>query len=160
LFGYDPLTGNPTFAGNLKPQTGTLGEIGGSLALGPLTGPRCALPDEPGTTKSPTTVPLFSNVNLDADPPPGPRTRSRLAHRPLAAGRVTYTYAASTFREGIYDGNQVPLVPNNKARARACPGMATVSGNIRLVANYVGQRYYSGDLPMRSTCCPATPRST
>ena len=64
LFGYDPFTGNPTFAGNLKPQNGTLGEIGGSVTLGPVKGRaalyRMDLEDEIAYDGS-----LFSNVNLD-----------------------------------------------------------------------------------------------
>ena len=55
--------GRSTFAGNLKPQTGTLGELGGSLALGPLTGRASVylmnLNDEIAYDGS-----VFSNVNL------------------------------------------------------------------------------------------------
>ena len=143
LFGYDPFTGNPTFAGNLKPQTGTLGEIGGSLALGPVTGRAAVylmnLNDEIAYDGA-----VFSNVNLAPTRRQGLELEADWRIVPSLLARVSYTYAASTFRDGIYDGNQVPLVPKNKAALRLSWDGDSF-GQYTAIANYVGQRYYSGD---------------
>lgn len=143
LFGYDPFTGNPTFAGNLKPQTGTLGEIGGSVTLGPVKGRaalyRMDLEDEIAYDGS-----LFSNVNLDNTRRQGLELEGDWRIVPSLLARATYTYTDSTFREGMYDGKQVPLVPHNKASARLTWDGAAI-GKYTAVVNYVGERYYSGD---------------
>ena len=143
LFGYDPFTGNPTFAGDLKPQTGTLGELGGSLALGPVKGRAAVylmdLNDEIAYDGA-----LFRNVNLAPTRRQGLELEAdwRIVSSLLA--RVSYTYADSSFRDGIYNGNQVPLVPKNKATLRLSWDGGKV-GQYTAIANYVGQRYYSGD---------------
>ena len=143
LFGYDPFTGNPTFAGNLKPQTGTLGEIGGSFNAGPVTGRaalyRMNLEDEIAYDGA-----LFSNVNLDKTRRQGLELEGDWRIVPSVLARLTYTYTDATFREGMYDGKQIPLVPHNKASARlSWDGNAL--GTYTAVVNYVGQQYYSGD---------------
>jgi len=143
LFGYDPLTGNPTFAGNLKPQTGTLGEIGGSLALGPVTG-RAALYLMNLNDEIAYDGAVFSNVNLAPTRRQGLELEADWRIVPSLLARVSYTYAASTFRDGIYDGNQVPLVPKNKAALRLSWDGDSF-GQYTAIANYIGQRYYSGD---------------
>ena len=143
LFGYDPLTGNPTFAGNLKPQTGTLGEIGGSLALGPVTG-RAALYLMNLNDEIAYDGAVFSNVNLAPTRRQGLELEADWRIVPSLLARVSYTYAASTFRDGIYDGNQVPLVPKNKAALRLSWDGDSF-GQYTAIANYFGQRYYSGD---------------
>ncbi|HQU80212.1 MAG TPA: TonB-dependent receptor [Azonexus sp.] len=143
LFGYDPFTGNPTFAGNLKPQTGTLGEIGGSVTLGPVKGRaalyRMNLEDEIAYDGS-----LFANVNLDKTRRQGLELEADWRIVPSVLARATYTYTDSVFREGVYDGKQVPLVPHNKASARLTWDGAAI-GKYTAVVNYVGERYYSGD---------------
>ena len=143
LFGYDPFTGNPTFAGNLKPQTGTLGELGGSLALGPVTGRAAVylmnLNDEIAYDGA-----VFSNVNLAPTRRQGLEFEADWRIVPSLLARVSYTYAESTFRDGIYDGNQVPLVPKNKAALRLSWD-GDGFGQYTAIANYIGQRHYSGD---------------
>ena len=143
LFGYDPLTGNPTFAGNLKPQTGTLGELGGSLALGPVTG-RAALYLMNLNDEIAFDGAVFSNVNLAPTRRQGLELEAGWRIVPSLLASASYTYAASTFREGIYDGNQVPLVPKNKAALRLSWDGDSF-GQYTAIANYIGQRYYSGD---------------
>ena len=107
LFGYDPFTGNPTFAGNLKPQTGTLGEVGGSFTAGPVKGRgalyRMNLEDEIAYDGS-----LFSNVNLDKTRRQGLELEADWRIVPSVLARATYTYTDATFREGVYDGKQIP----------------------------------------------------
>jgi iron complex outermembrane receptor protein len=143
LFGNNPITYAPIFAGNLKPETGTLGEIGGSVTLGPVKSRaalyRMNLEDEIAYDGS-TGV----NVNLDKTRRQGLELEAdwRIVDSVLA--RLTYTYADSTYRSGQYNGNQVPLVPHNKASARATWDGASL-GQYTAVVNYVGQSYYSGD---------------
>ena len=143
LFGYDPFTGNPTFSGDLKPQTGTLGELGGSFSAGSVKGRaalyRMDLEDEIAYDGS-----LFANVNLDKTRRQGLELEAdwRIVSSVLA--RVTYTYTDATFRERVYDGNQVPLVPKNMAAARLTWDGGNI-GQYTAVVNYVGERYYSGD---------------
>mgnify|MGYP001765329316 CR=1 FL=1 len=153
LFGYDPFTGNPTFAGNLKPQTGTLGEIGGSFSAGPFTGRaalyRMNLEDEIAYDGA-----LFSNVNLDKTRRQGLELEGDWRIVPSVLARLTYTYTDATFREGIYDGKQIPLVPNNKAGARLTWN-GNALGAYTVVVNYVGQQYYSGDFSNAQNKMPA-----
>jgi iron complex outermembrane receptor protein len=143
LFGYDPFTGNPTFAGNLKPQTGNLGEIGGSFRAGPVTARaavyRIDLEDEIVYDGA-----VFSNVNLDKTRRQGVELEGDWRIVPSLLLRLTYTYADSTFRSGPDSGNQIPLVPTNKASGRLSwnGGQA---GTYTAVVNYVGSQYYSGD---------------
>ncbi|MCM8594352.1 TonB-dependent receptor [Accumulibacter sp.] len=143
LFSYDPFTGNPTFAGNLKPQTGTLGEIGGSFMIGPVSGRaavyRIDLEDEIVYDGA-----VFSNVNLDKTRRQGVELEGDWRIVPSIFLRLTYTYADSTFRSGPYTGNQIPLVPTNKAAARLTWNGAQF-GTYTAVVNYVGSQYYSGD---------------
>lgn len=143
LFSFDPITYSPTFAGDLKPQHGTLGELGGSLALGPVKARGAIylmdLQDEIAYDGS-----LFMNVNLDKTRRQGVELEAdwRIIESLLA--RVSYTYTDSTFRAGPYDGNQVPLVPHNKAAARLTWDGGNV-GQYTVQGNYTGDRYYSGD---------------
>ena len=143
LFGYDPFTGNPTFAGDLKPQHGTLGELGGSLALGPVKARGALylmdLQDEIAYDGS-----LFANVNLDKTRRQGLELEADWRIVDALLARVSYTYADATFRDGPYDGKQVPLVPHNKAAARLTWDGGSV-GQYTVLANYTGDRYYSGD---------------
>ena len=143
LFGYDPFTGNPTFAGNLKPQTGTLGEIGGSFRAGPVTA-RAALYRIDLEDEIVFDGAVFSNVNLDKTRRQGIELEGDWRIVPSLLLRLTYTYADSTFRSGPNSGNQIPLVPTNKASGRLTWDGGQI-GAYTAVVNYVGSQYYSGD---------------
>lgn len=151
LFGYDNISYQPFFAGDLKPQHGTFGELGGSLALGPVKARGAVylmdLQDE--IAYDPCAVQtLFgcagSNVNLDKTRRQGLELEADWRIVDALLARVSYTYTDATFRDGPYDGNQVPLVPHNKAAARLTWDGGN-AGQYTAQANYTGNRYYSGD---------------
>jgi iron complex outermembrane receptor protein len=143
LFGFDPITGNPVFAGSLLPQHGTNGELGASFTAGAtvaqLSAYRVNLADEiafDGNT--------FANVNLAATRRQGLEAE---LDWPVAAGvkaHAVYTYTDARFREGAYDGRQIPLVARNKGALRLTSSDGGY-GAYSLAVTYVGHRRYSGD---------------
>ncbi len=143
LFGFDPITGNPTFAGNLKPQTGTLSEIGGSLTIGSIKTRaalyRMILEDEIAYDGA-----QFANVNLDKTRRQGVELEADWRITTSLLARASYTFADASFREGTYSGKEVPLTPKNKASTRLSWDGGGV-GQYSAVVNYVGERYFSSD---------------
>ena len=143
LFGFNPFLGVPVFAGDLKPQHGTIGELGGSLALGPLQGRaslyRMKLKDEIGYDGA-----LGANVNFDPTRRQGLEAELdwRIAERLKA--KLAYAYTDAEFRDGPYDGNRVPLVPRHKATLQF-NWDAGRAGSYAALLNYVGERRYGGD---------------
>ena len=143
LFGYDPFTGNPVFAGDLKPQHGSVREVGGTycsdslIARGALY--RMELRDEIGFDNI-----TFANTNF------APTRRSGLeseidwqigkAYKLTAA----YAYTEAVFREGANAGKTLPMVPRENASLQLSWDGATL-GRYAASAHYIGDRYYSGD---------------
>ena len=143
LFGYDPINGVPVFAGNLKPQTGTVQEIGGNASFGPLRA-RAALYHMNLDDEIAFDGTLFANVNLDPTRRQGFELETNWQIAPSLAALLSYSYTRSTFRSGVYSGNQLPLVPRNSAAARISWDGGSM-GRYALVGTYVGERYFSGD---------------
>jgi iron complex outermembrane recepter protein len=143
LFGIDPFTGNPVFAGGLRPQHGTVSEVGARFAAGGTAGQlsiyRMALTDEidfDGTT--------FANVNL---PPTRRQGLEAEIDWPVLArvkAHAAYAFTDATFRAGPNAGNDLPLVARNKASLRLTVSEGGL-GTYSLAGTYVGQRRYSGD---------------
>jgi len=143
LFGFDPLSGNPVFAGDLLPQHGTIGELGARFSaagtLARLSAYRMDLRDEidfDGTT--------FANVNLPATRRQGLEAE---IDWPVIAGlkaHAGYTWTDAQLREGTYAGRQIPLVARNKASLQLTSNNGGL-GSYSLAATYVGDRRYSGD---------------
>lgn len=143
LFGFDPILFVPVFAGNLRPQHGRVGEVGGSLGLGPVQGRaslyRMTLKDEIGydgalganTNFAPT---LRQGLEAELDWRITGRLRARLA----------YAWTDAEFRSGPHGGKRVPLVPRDKATLQLTWD-AGRAGVYSAMANYVGARRYSGD---------------
>ena len=143
LFGFDPILFVPVFAGDLRPQHGSLGEIGGSLGAGPLRGRaalyRMNLNDEIGyddavganTNFAPTRR---QGLELELDWRISERVRARLA----------YAHTDAAFRGGAHAGGHIPLVPRNKATLQF-NWDAGAAGSYGAVLNVVGARPYSGD---------------
>ena len=141
LFGMDPVTWAPVFAGNIKPQHGKIHEIGGSLSLGTArlraSIYRLNLNDEIGydgnanTNFSPTRR---NGAELEAD-----WKISKAVHT-----RLSYTHTDAKFRSGVFDGKQLPLVARHQASAQ----LSWDSGKTGLysaTARYVGNRRYDTD---------------
>lgn len=143
LFGYDPILFVPVFAGNLRPQHGSIGEIGGSFDLAPVQGRaslyRMRLKDEIGYDGA-----LGANVNFDPTRRQGLEAELgwRIAER--FRMRLAYAYTDAEFVSGPYDGRRVPLAPRDKATLQLTWD-AGRAGSYSAVANYVGARRYSGD---------------
>jgi len=143
LFGFDPITGNPVFAGGLLPQHGTNGELGASFRAGgtvaQLSAYRLNLTDEiafDGTT--------FANVNLPATRRQGLEAEIDWPATAALKVHAAYTYTDARFRKGTYDGRDIPLVARNKGAFRLA-SRDVGYGAYSLAATTVGNRRYSGD---------------
>jgi len=143
LFGYDPVNFAPVFAGDLRPQHGRVGELGGSATVGAVSGRaaiyRMNLTDEIGYDGT-----LGANVNLDRTRRQG--VEAELDWQPGAGVelRLAQTYTDAKFRDGAYASRQVPLVARDRTTLTiAWDGGA--AGRYAALTNYVGGRYYSGD---------------
>ncbi len=143
LFAYDPFTGAPVFAGALRPQHGTIREIGGSLSLDRVSARASAyrmnLVDEIGYDGN-----LFANVNLDPTRRQGAEVEVDWRFADGLKARFAYAYTDATFRTGAYAGKRLPLVARNSGSAELVwDGGAW--GRYTAAANRVGERPYSGD---------------
>jgi iron complex outermembrane recepter protein len=143
LFGYDNILFVPKFAGDLRPQHGSIGELGGSVRAGTMdtrvAAYRMDLKDEIGYDGT-----AGANVNLDATRRQG--VEAELGWR-LGGGvkvQVAYTYTDAHFRDGAYSGNEVPLVPRNMATLQI-GWNAGIAGSYDFFAHYLGDRRYSAD---------------
>lgn len=141
LFGFDLVNFVPVFAGDLKPQHGTINEIGGSVDVGPVS-LRASLyalklKDEIGFDGS-------ANVNLE-------RTRRRGAELEadwkISAGwlaKASYAYTDAEFTDGALSGKAVPLVARHQASAQLTWNSGR-TGAYTALARHVGERRFGGD---------------
>lgn len=143
LFAFDPNTGNPVFAGDLRPQHGTIHEIGASFDQGEVRGKatlyQLNLIDEIGYDGA-----AFANVNFARTRRSGLETELDWSLAANLKARFSYTYTDASFREGVYAGKEIPLVSRNKATAQLT-WQDGAGGAYSVVANHVGNRRYSGD---------------
>ncbi|HEX4583677.1 MAG TPA: TonB-dependent receptor [Burkholderiaceae bacterium] len=143
LFGFNPFTGNPVFAGDLLPQHGRIGELGASFAAGRASGRlsayRMDLTDEidfDGTT--------FANVNLPPTRRQGLEAEIDWTILARLKAHAAYTYIDARFREGPTAGNEIPLVARNKASLQLTSDNGR-RGSYSIAITTVGGRRYSGD---------------
>ncbi|PWB43647.1 MAG: hypothetical protein C3F19_02705 [Rhodocyclales bacterium] len=143
LFSFNPLTGNPAFAGDLRPQHGRIGEIGGSASLGPVQARaalyRMQLKDEIGYDGA-----AGANVNFDPTRRQGLEAELDWRIAESLKAKLAYAYTDAEFRSGPYEGKRVPLVPRDKLTLQLTWD-AGRAGSYSAVANHVGSRRYSGD---------------
>ncbi len=143
LFGFDPILFVPVFAGNLKPQHGRTNEIGGSIAVGAATIRASAyqldLTDEIGYDDA-----LGANTNFPETRRNGAELEADWKIAESLQARLSYAYTDATFREGVYSGNAIPLVPQDLASAQLTWNTGR-SGSYSAAARYVGERRYGGD---------------
>jgi iron complex outermembrane receptor protein len=153
LFGYDMIRGVPVFAGNLRPQHGTVRELGGSFTATSLTGRlalyRMQLDDEIGYDGA-----SGANVNFDPTRRQGLEAEAEWQLQPAVRTKLAYTLTEARFRGGPYDGKDVPLVARHKAAWQVSWDGAS-AGRYTAVVNYQGSRRYSGDLDNRHGHLPA-----
>ena len=141
LFGYDPITYTPVFAGDLKPQHGTSNEVGGSVAVGPTklraSLYRIELTDEIGFDGS-------SNTNLDPTRRQGGELEADWKISDDWQAKAAYAYVDATFRSGANSGKEVPLVARNQASAQLIWNTGR-TGSYSALVRYVGERRYGSD---------------
>ncbi|HRE17028.1 MAG TPA: TonB-dependent receptor, partial [Rhodocyclaceae bacterium] len=144
LFSYDPFTGNPICAGNLKPQRGKVLELGGSGHLGPVHARaslyRMTLQDEIGYDAA-----TFANVNLADTRRQGLETEADWRITTDLSAKLAYTYTDARFRDGINAGKRLTLVARHKGTATLAWNGGAL-GTYSALVNYVGERPYSGDV--------------
>lgn len=143
LFGYDNTLFVPVFAGDLRPQHGSIGELGGSIRFDSVDARvaayRMDLKDEIGYDGS-----VGANVNFDPTRRQGIETEFGWRIGGGFKAQVAYTYTDAHFRDGPYSGKDVPLVSRNMATLQlGWDGGA--AGTYDVLARYVGDRRYSGD---------------
>ena len=143
LFAIDPNTFNPVFAGDLRPQHGTIHEIGASFDQGEVRGKatlyQLSLTDEIGFDGA-----AYANVNFAPTRRSGLETELDWLFAANLKAHFSYTYTDARFRDGVYAGKEIPLVSHNKATAQLT-WLNGAIGTYSVVANYVGSRRYSGD---------------
>lgn len=143
LFGFNPITYAPVFAGNLLPQHGDNTELGVSFGGGSrvlrVGAFRLNLHDEIAYDGN-----LFANVNLPATRRQGLETEFDQRFVSGVRLHAAYTYTDARFEEGSYAGNELPLVPHNKVSLQASTAETGV-GAYSAAATYVGVQRLSGD---------------
>lgn len=141
LFGFDPITFAPVFAGDLKPQFARNKEIGIRF----------------NSAKLDTSVTLFHskiddeigfngmmNANFEPTRRQGIETELGWRINPQLQTKFAYAYTDAEFRDGANDGNRIPVAPSSTANAQLIWQTPSYGAYV-LQANYVGTRYTSGD---------------
>ncbi|RLA01421.1 MAG: TonB-dependent receptor, partial [Gammaproteobacteria bacterium] len=86
----------------------------------------------------------FENVNLDPTERYGIELNGTVDINDQFSLQGNYTYMRSKFTDGPFDGNNVPLVPENKA-ALAGTWRPTPATDLILAINYVDSKYFDND---------------
>ena len=142
LYGLDPTTWDPVFVLGLRPQHGTVYEIGASkqVARGSLSLSiyQQNLKDEI------TSDPMGGNMNVDKTRRLGSELSASLGLTDNLRGNLGVTLEDAEIRDGVYAGKEVPLVP----RVQASAGLTwskTSNAAYSARLNYVGDRRYGDD---------------
>lgn len=143
LFGWDSINFVPVFAGDIKPQHGRTHEIGGNFKLGPASAKmavyRMNMEDEIGYDGA-----AGANVNFNPTRHQGLEAELGWKISPELRAALNYAHTSAKFRDGAYDGNDIPLVARNKATLQL--GWSSPrAGSYTALVNYVGSRNVSGD---------------
>lgn len=142
LYGLDPLTFDPVFAFGLRPQRGTVYEIGGTktFALGSLAFSvyQQDLKDEI------TSDPNGGNMNVNKTRRVGSELSANLKLTEALHGNLGLTLEEATVRAGSFAGRDFPMVP----RVQASAGLTwskTPAATYSARLNHVGDRRYGDD---------------
>jgi iron complex outermembrane receptor protein len=142
LFEFDPTTFARVFS-PLDPQTGNGVDLGTHYKQGRYSGTANAyymrLKNE--IHFDPTT---FENVNLDPTERYGIELNGTMDINDQFSLQGNYTWMRSIFTDGPFDGNNVPLVPENKATL-AGTWQPTPATNLVLAIDYVDSKYFDND---------------
>ncbi len=143
LFGWDSINFVPVFAGDIKPQRGRTHEVGGIFKLGAASGRlafyRMNMEDEIGYDGA-----AFANVNFDPTRHQGVEAEVDWQISTELRAALNYAHTSAKFRDGVHDGNDIPLVATNKASLQL-GWNSPQAGSYTAQVNYVGSRHVSGD---------------
>jgi iron complex outermembrane receptor protein len=142
LFEIDPTTFLQVFS-ELDPQTGNGIDIGTRHDQGTLSWQanayymrlRNEIHFDPAT---------FANINLDPTQRYGLELSGNFAAGARLDLQASYTWLRSEFRDGPYQGNEVPLVPRQTASASATWKWSPATRYTASVS-YVGDKYFDND---------------
>jgi len=143
LFGFDPDTYSPIFAGNLRPQHGSINEVGGNLSVdafkfsGSLY--QLDLTDEIGYDGA-----QYANVNLDPTRRRGAEVEVSWKLGAMGSVKLAQSYIDARFTSGAYAGNELPLVSRNKTSIQASWNASNL-GEYSALVHYVDSRHFDGD---------------
>jgi iron complex outermembrane receptor protein len=141
LFEFDPAF--MRVFSPLDPQTGNGIDVGTRYRQGNYTGTANAyymrLKNE--IHYSPVT---FENVNLDPTERYGIELNGTVDINDHLSLQGNYTYIRSRFTDGPFEGNNVPLVPENKVTL-AGTWRPTATTGLLLALNYVDSKYFDND---------------
>jgi iron complex outermembrane receptor protein len=142
LFEFDPNTFARVFS-PLEPQTGNGVDLGTHYKQGRYSGTANAyymrLKNE--IQYDPVT---FENVNLDPTERYGVELSGLVDINDRFSLQGNYTYMRARFTDGPFEGNSVPLVPENKA-SLAGTWRATPATELVIAVNYVDDRFFDND---------------
>jgi iron complex outermembrane receptor protein len=142
LYGMDPNTGDPVFAFGLRPQHGTVYEIGATkrIALGSFAFSvyQQDLKDEI------TSDPNGGNMNVPKTRRLGSELSANLGLTDALRGNFGVTLEDAEVRAGSYAGKDLPLVPRVQANA-GLTWSKTAAAAYSARLNYVGERRYGDD---------------
>ena len=142
LFEFDPTTFARVFS-PLEPQTGNGVDLGTHYKQGRYSGTANAyymrLKNE--IHYNPVS---FENVNLDPTERYGVELSGILDINERFSLQGNYTYMRARFTDGPFDGNNVPLVPENKA-SLAGSWQPTPATELVVAVNYVDSKFFDND---------------
>jgi iron complex outermembrane receptor protein len=142
LFEFDPTTFARVFS-PLEPQTGNGVDLGTHYKQGRYSGTANAyymrLKNE--IHYNPVS---FENVNLDPTERYGVELSGMLDINERFSLQGNYTYMRARFTDGPFDGNNVPLVPENKA-SLAGSWQPTPATELVVAVNYVDSKFFDND---------------
>lgn len=142
LFEFDPTTFARVFS-PLQPQTGNGVDLGTQYKQGRYSGTANAyymrLKNE--IHYNPAT---FENVNLDPTERYGVELSGMVDINDRFSLQGNYTYLRARFTDGPFAGNNVPLVPENKA-SLAGTWRAAPTTELIVAVNYVDKKFFDND---------------
>ena len=144
LFGFDPITFQPTFFGNIiKPQTAQNYEAGIHFNEGAFSGKSVFYFTNVSNEIGFDNV-QSANTNLDPTRHQGIETELSWQILTNLKAKASYTYDNAEFRSGVNRGNTLPSVPQNMAHAQLLWDTSSY-GKYLVQLNYVGERGTIGD---------------
>jgi len=96
----------------------------------------------------------FSNINLDPTSRQGLELSIMSKITDVLRIKGQYAYTRAEFREGIYKGNDVPLVPSNTASLSALWDLSPTLQFI-MTANHIGKKFFDNDQNNSSARIPS-----